>query len=56
LNMGLRWAFTENFLIEFDVADILENKTRRAPVPTRPNRRVPIGWSRELKVAYISRF
>jgi len=56
LNMGLRWAFTENFLIEFDMADILENKTRRAPILTRPNRRVPVGWSRELKVAYISMF
>jgi hypothetical protein len=56
LNIGLRWAFTENFLIEFDMADILENKTRRAPTLLNPNRRTPIGWSRELKVAYISRF
>lgn len=58
LNLGLRWAFTENFVIEFDMADILENKTRREPptlVPLNPNRRVPIGWSRELKVAYISK-
>jgi hypothetical protein len=56
LNMGLRWAFTENFLIEFDMQDILENKTRRVPIPRNPDNRVPAGWSRELKVAYISRF
>jgi len=56
LSFGLRWAFTENFLIEFDMEDILENKTRRAPTPAQPDRRVPIGWSRELKVSYISKF
>jgi hypothetical protein len=64
LNIGLRWTFTENFHIEFDMQDILENKTRRvfvnAPTPQNPNNRdvvrVPVHWSRELKVAYISRF
>ncbi len=57
LNLGLRWAFTENFHIEFDMQDILENKTRGAISNTGAliNRK-PIGWSRELKVAYISRF
>jgi len=56
LNFGLRWAFTENFFIEFDMEDILENKMRRAPTREQPNRKIPIGWSRELKVSYISRF
>jgi hypothetical protein len=60
LNLGLRWAFTENFHIEFDMQDILENKTRRvfAPAPQEPDKwvREPIRWSRELKVAYISSF
>jgi hypothetical protein len=63
LNLGLRWAFTENFHIEFDAKDIFENKTRvvhrpdfskKPPVVTAD--RVPIGWSRELKVVYISDF
>jgi hypothetical protein len=64
LNLGLRWTFTENFHIEFDMQDVLENKTRRvfvpAPTPQNPGNvdvvRVPVHWSRELKVAYISRF
>ncbi|MCL2220481.1 MAG: hypothetical protein FWB94_11450 [Chitinispirillia bacterium] len=56
LNIGLRWAFTQNFHLEFDVRDILENKTVRSPTPDNPDNRVPIGWSRELKVVYISKF
>jgi hypothetical protein len=60
LNLGIRWAFTENFHIEFDAIDILENKTRRVPRPTvadpQNHERVAIGWGRELKVAYISKF
>jgi len=56
LNIGLRWAFTENFHLEFDVRDVLENKTRRASTLANPDRRVPIGWSRELKVVYITKF
>jgi hypothetical protein len=56
LNLGLRWAFTEHFHIEFDAVDILENKTRLTPLPLLPTNRAPIGWSRELKVVYISSF
>ena len=61
LNLGLRWAFTENFHIEFDMQDILENKTRGITTYPQTNNgkpvnRSPIGWSRELKVAYISKF
>jgi hypothetical protein len=48
LNIGLRWVFTENFYIEFDMLDIFENKTRLDGSP--------IGWGRELKVAYVSKF
>ena len=47
-NIGLRWVFTENFYIEFDMLDIFENKTRLDGAP--------IGWGRELKVAYVSKF
>jgi len=58
LNIGLRWAFTENFHIEFDVKDILEHKMCRAPtlIPFDPDRRRPLGWSRELKVMYLANF
>ena len=56
LNVGLRWAFTSNFHIEFDVKDVLEHKTR-LPFPYEdPDRRVPVGWSRELKVLYLANF
>jgi len=56
-NVGLRWAFTSNFHIEFDVKDVFEHKMYRAPVPIiDPNRRLPIGWSRELKVMYLANF
>jgi len=54
MNIGLRWAFTENFYIEFDLLDIFENKTRYPYL--RPEHREPVGWSRELKVTYISKF
>jgi len=56
LNIGLRWAFTPNFHIEFDVKDIFEHKMYRAPTFTDPDRRRPIGWSRELKVMYLANF
>ena len=56
LNIGLRWAFTPNFHLEFDVKDIFEHKTRLEGTSAEPNRRVPIGWSRELKVLYLANF
>jgi hypothetical protein len=56
LNLGLRWAFTEHFHIEFDAMDILQNKTRIVLLRDGSVSREPIGWSRELKVAYISSF
>jgi hypothetical protein len=55
LNIGLRWAFTSNFHIEFDVKDVLEHKIYRPPTyPPEFRRRV--GWSRELKVLYLANF
>jgi len=45
LNAGIRWTFGENFSIEFDAKDILENRER-------DGRR--LGWRRELKVGYVS--
>jgi len=56
LNIGLRWVFTENFYVEFDMLDILENKTRRRYVSLNKWVGEPIGWGRELKVAYITKF
>jgi hypothetical protein len=56
LNVGLRWAFTPNFHIEFDVKDIFEHKMYRAPTFTDRDRRLPIGWSRELKIMYLANF
>ena len=56
-NVGLRWVFTENFYIEFDMLDLFENKTRRIYDPIRQRWIMePVGWGRELKVAYISKF
>jgi len=55
-NIGLRWAFTENFHLQFDIRDIFENKTRLAPIPADLENRSPIGWSREMKVIYITKF
>jgi hypothetical protein len=48
LNLGLRWAFSENFYIEFDAKDVLENRKRKNGST--------VGWGRELKLVYISNF
>lgn len=48
LNLGLRWAFTENFYIEFDAKDVIENRKRKDGST--------VGWGRELKIVYISHF
>jgi hypothetical protein len=60
LNLGLRWALTQNFHIEFDALDIFENKTRMVRRPTVEDpqnyEREAIGWGRELKVVYIAEF
>ena len=48
LNLGLRWAFSESFYIEFDAKDVLENRKRLNGST--------VGWSRELKLVYYSHF
>ncbi len=48
LNLGLRWAFTENFYIEFDARDVLENRKRKDGST--------VSWGRELKLVYVSHF
>jgi hypothetical protein len=56
LNIGLRWAFTPNFHIEFDVKDIFEHKMMYRLPSIDPERRRRVGWSRELKVLYLANF
>jgi hypothetical protein len=48
MNVGLKWAFSENFFIEFDARDVLENRKKKNGST--------VGWSRELKVVYINHF
>lgn len=48
LNLGLRWAFSENFYIEFDARDVLENRKRKDGST--------VSWGRELKLVYVSHF
>lgn len=48
LNLGLRWAFAENFYIEFDARDVLENRKRKDGST--------VSWGRELKLVYVSHF
>jgi hypothetical protein len=58
LNMGLRWAFAKNFHLQFDVRDILQNKVTRFNPDIAGGLidiREPIGWSRELKVVYVTK-
>jgi len=50
-NVGLRWAFSNNFQLGLDVKDIFETKMRGPDGAKREN-----GWSRELKVLYSSKF
>ncbi|MBD3316815.1 MAG: hypothetical protein GF344_13595 [Chitinivibrionales bacterium] len=49
---GIRWAFAPAFYIEFNVMDLLENKLRRQNQPSGAR----VGWSRELKLVYLSNF
>jgi hypothetical protein len=61
LNFGLRWAFSPNFHLQFDMKDVLENKQRRSGSYIDENgiRRwnwSSVGWSRELRVGYVAQF
>lgn len=48
LNAGIRWAFSSNFFIEFDAKDLLENRKWKNGAT--------LGWSRELKFVYFTKF
>ncbi|MBD3320070.1 MAG: hypothetical protein GF350_03150 [Chitinivibrionales bacterium] len=48
-NVGLRWAFSPSFYLEFDAKDIFQKK-----VENTSDRK--IGWSRELKLVYVTQF
>lgn len=52
LNAGLRWAFSPQFYLEFNVKDVLENRVRQNPLGGSK----PLGWSRELKLVYLNNF
>jgi hypothetical protein len=49
-NIGLRWSFSASLSLEFDVKDILHNK-----VTALPDNKT-LGWDREMKLAYLTRF
>jgi hypothetical protein len=53
LNAGVRWNFTQNFAVEFDARDILENRKYLA-YPNDPRSERTLGWSRELKIVYMA--
>ncbi|NLG15858.1 MAG: hypothetical protein GX556_00850 [Fibrobacter sp.] len=48
LNLGLKWAFSPNFFVEFDAKDVLENRKRKNGST--------VGWCRELRLVYINQF
>ena len=48
LNAGVRWAFSPSFFAEFDAKDLLENR--------RDLHKTRVGWTREIKLVYISSF
>jgi hypothetical protein len=47
LNLGVRYAFSESFYLEFAAKDVLERKVSGARI---------LGWSRELKFVYVDTF
>jgi hypothetical protein len=49
-NIGVRWSFSRSLYLEFDINDILNNKVTALPA----NR--PLGWTREMKLAYFQHF
>lgn len=50
LNFGIRWAFVSSFYLELELKDVLENRRLSSSEPG------PMGWSRELKLVYITNF
>ena len=55
LNIGVRWAIIETFIIELDLKDLLENK-RAYPSPIDEYVYAEPGTSREVRVVYIKKF
>ena len=53
LNAGVRWNFTQNFAVELDVRDALENRKYLAVPGDTQSERI-LGWSRELKIVYMA--
>jgi hypothetical protein len=53
LNAGIRWNFTQNFAVELDVRDILENRSYLTNQNDVHSER-KLGWSRELKIVYMA--
>ena len=49
-NIGIRWAFVPTFYIEFDAKDIFLQKLADYVTEER------MGWSRELKIVYVTSF
>lgn len=47
LNLGVRYAFSETFYMEFAAKDVLERKVSGTRI---------LGWSRELKFVYVDSF
>lgn len=50
-NMGIRWAFVPTLYIEFDAKDIFQQKRASNSLDDEK-----IGWSRELKIVYVTHF
>lgn len=53
LNAGVRWNFTQNFAVELDARDVLENRKYLADF-NDPNSERVLGWSREIKIVYMA--
>lgn len=49
-NVGIRWAFVPTFYLEFDAKDIFLQKIADYITDER------MGWSRELKIVYVTSF
>lgn len=53
LNTGVRWNFTQNFAVELDARDLLENRKYLADFNDPRSERI-LGWSREIKIVYMA--
>ncbi|MCL2689871.1 MAG: hypothetical protein FWE57_08515 [Chitinispirillia bacterium] len=55
-NLGIRWAFSHNFALQFDAKDIFEKKLYTAGWSGGERVKRPLGWSREIRVLHYSQF